>query len=239
MEWVTEMRWTQAKLKALLASLGEAYPEAGCALEHADPFQLVVATILSAQCTDARVNQTTPVLFAKYPDAASLALADPAELESIIRSTGFFRNKTKNLIGLGQALVARFGGEVPGDLDSLASLPGVGQKTANVVLANAFGIPAMAVDTHVFRVARRLGLTEGKTPEAVEADLTRRFDRQWWISLHHWLIWHGRRVCHARKPLCASCSIRSLCQVGMGRMADPHSGQMIEAASADVEDVTN
>lgn len=205
--------------------LKDIYPDARCALDHADPFQLVVATILSAQCTDARVNLTTPALFARYPDAAALAGAQPAELEALIHATGFFRNKARNLIGLGQALLARHGGQVPGDFEALAALPGVGQKTANVVLANAFGVPALAVDTHIFRVGRRLGLSEGNTPEKVEADLCRAFPRDLWIPLHHQLIWHGRRCCHAQRPDCDGCALRELCPTGSGRIADPHTGQ--------------
>jgi endonuclease-3 len=219
------MRWTSTLVKDLLARLDTAYPDAQCALEHEDPFQLVVATILSAQCTDARVNQVTPALFAKYPTPDRLARAFPAELEALIHSTGFFRNKARNLIGLGQALMERHGGEVPGDPKALSALPGVGQKTANVVLANAFGIPALAVDTHIFRVARRLGLSSGNTPEKVEADLCKRFPESLWIPLHHQLIWHGRRVCDARKPRCEECSLQDLCPTGSGRMADPHSGK--------------
>lgn len=226
------MRWTRARLLDLLARLDAAHPEARCALDHQDPFQLVVATILSAQCTDARVNLTTPALFARYPDAAALAAAEPTELERIIRPTGFFRNKTRNLIGLGQALEARHGGQVPSDPEALAALPGVGQKTANVVLANAFGVPALAVDTHIFRVARRLGLSEAPTPEKVEADLTRQFPRDRWIPLHHQLIWHGRRVCAARRPACLDCPLRDLCPTGSGHIADPHTGAPVEASSA-------
>lgn len=224
------MRWTRAHLQDFLSRLEAAYPEARCALDHQDPFQLVVATILSAQCTDARVNLTTPALFARYPDAAALAAAEPAELEAIIRPTGFFRNKARNLIGLGQALQARHGGQVPSAPEALAALPGVGQKTANVVLANAFGVPALAVDTHIFRVARRLGLSEAPTPEKVEADLTRRFPRDRWIPLHHQLIWHGRRVCAARRPACTDCPMRDLCPTGSGCIPDPHTGFPVEVS---------
>jgi len=206
------------------ARLRTAYPDARCALDHGDPFQLVVATILSAQCTDARVNLTTPGLFARYADAAALAAANLKELESLIRSTGFYHNKARNLIGLGQALVTRHGGQVPSDPIALGALPGVGQKTANVVLANAFGVPALAVDTHIFRVARRLGLSKATTPEKVEADLCRAFPRENWIDLHHQFIFHGRRVCAARKPDCAGCGLLELCPTGLGRMVDPHSG---------------
>ncbi len=223
------MRWTKAKLIDLQSRLAGAYPDAKCALDHEDPFQLVVATVLSAQCTDSRVNITTPALFARYPDAASLAKAKPTELETLIKSTGFFRNKAKNLMGLGQALMTRHSGQVPNDALLLAALPGVGQKTANVVLANAFGVPALAVDTHIFRVAKRLGLSVGKTPEKVEADLCHLFASEDWIELHHQLIFHGRRCCDARKPDCAHCPVYSLCPTGAGKMADPHSGIKLEA----------
>jgi endonuclease-3 len=216
------MQWTKPKLKKLNELLEIAHPNALCALEHSDPFQLIVATILSAQCTDERVNRTTPQLFAKYPDAQALAGADAAELEAIIRPTGFFRNKARNLIGMATALVKLHGGKVPHDFAALESLPGVGQKTANVVLANAFGIPALAVDTHIFRVARRLGLSEANTPEKVEADLCRQFPKSNWIALHHRLIWHGRLVCAARKPKCAECGLIEVCSVGAGTIEDPH-----------------
>ncbi|HET8714482.1 MAG TPA: endonuclease III [Holophagaceae bacterium] len=227
------MRWTKAKLSELQDRLRAAYPDARCALDHADPFQLVVATILSAQCTDARVNLTTPAVFARYPDAAALAQAKLPELEALIRPTGFFHNKAKNLIGLGQALMGRHGGRVPDTLDQLAALPGVGQKTANVVLANAFGVPALAVDTHLFRVARRLGLSAGKTPEKVEEDLCRAFPREDWVELHHQLIFHGRRACEARKPACGRCPLLAFCDVGQGKTVDPHLGVKLERRKAE------
>lgn len=219
-------------IPALAERLKAAYPDARCALDHVDPFQLVVATILSAQCTDARVNLTTPALFARFPDARAMAGAPLPELESLIRSTGFFHNKARNLQAMALALLERHGGEVPGTLEALSALPGVGQKTANVVLANAFGVPALPVDTHIFRVARRLGLSGANTPEKVEADLCRHFPREDWIDVHHQLILHGRRVCDARKPDCAGCVLRDLCPTGMGRMADPHSGRMLGSAGA-------
>ncbi|MBI1754313.1 MAG: endonuclease III [Acidobacteria bacterium] len=218
------------KVGDLQLRLRAAYPDARCALDHQDPFQLVVATILSAQCTDARVNLTTPALFARFPDAASLAQAPLAELEGLIKSTGFFRNKARNLIGLGQALMARHGGVVPSELAALTALPGVGQKTANVVLSNAFGVPALPVDTHIFRVARRLGLSKASTPEKVEADLCRLFPRESWIDLHHQLIHHGRRVCDARRPDCAVCPLLDLCPTGLGEAKDPHLGVKRAAA---------
>jgi len=213
---------TKPQIQKIIALLKAAHPGAKCALEHKSPFQLIVATILSAQCTDERVNKTTPALFARYPNAASLAAADVAELESIIRPTGFFRNKAKNLIGMASALVSRFGGEVPNDFEALKSLPGAGQKTANVVLANAFGVPALAVDTHIFRVSRRLGLSAASTPEKVEADLCAAFPKSAWIELHHLLIWHGRKVCLARKPKCEGCPLAKLCPTGKGEISDPH-----------------
>jgi endonuclease-3 len=216
------MAKTTPQINKTIALLKAAHSGAKCALDHRSPFQLIVATILSAQCTDERVNKTTPALFAKYPDAASLAVADAAELESIIRPTGFFRNKTKNLIGMASALVSRFDAKVPSDFEALKSLPGTGQKTANVVLANAFGVPALAVDTHIFRVSRRLGLSAASTPEKVEADLCAAFPKSTWIELHHLLIWHGRKVCMARKPKCESCPLAELCPTGKGEISDPH-----------------
>jgi endonuclease-3 len=214
----------------LLDRLSQAYPDARCALDHRDPYQLVVATVLSAQCTDARVNVTTPAFFARFPDPASLAAGAPAEVEALIRSTGFFRNKAKNLQGMALALMQRHGGQVPALKEDLARLPGVGPKTANVVLANAFGVPALAVDTHIYRVARRLGLSSGSTPDRVEADLCRLFPADRWIELHHQLIFHGRRVCHARKPDCSACPLRALCPTGRGDIPDPHTGLVLVAA---------
>jgi len=216
------MKWTDARIKKLLNLLESAHPDAKCALEHLNPFQLIVATILSAQCTDERVNRTTPALFAKYPDASALAKADVAELEAIIKSVGFFRNKARNLIGMASELVLRHDGKVPSDPVALGSLPGVGRKTANVVLANAFGIPALAVDTHIFRVARRLGLSEADTPEKVEADLCELFPESSWIALHHQLIWHGRLICSARNPKCSECGLIKVCAMGTGAITDPH-----------------
>jgi len=214
--------WPNPRMKKLMTLLEAAHPDAGCALEHLDPFQLIVATILSAQCTDERVNSVTPALFARYSNSGALADADSAELEAIIRSTGFFRNKARNLIKMAQALLQRHGGNVPDDAAALEALPGVGQKTANVVLANAFGIPALAVDTHIFRVARRLGLSNANTPEKVEADLCKHFPKSAWIALHHQLIWHGRLVCSARSPKCSACSLSELCATGADEIADPH-----------------
>jgi endonuclease-3 len=188
------------------------YPDAHCALIHKNAYELIVATILSAQCTDARVNLVTPTLFRRFPDAASLATAKTSELEDIIRSTGFFRAKTKNLIGMAQAVVARHEGEIPSDLEALTNLPGVGRKTAHVVLGNAFGkAEGIVVDTHVKRLSYRLGLTDETTPEAIEHDLVGIIPKKYWIDLSHQLIDHGRAVCKAISPRCAECSLLKLC----------------------------
>jgi endonuclease-3 len=191
--------------------LTETYPDAHCELDFSSPLELLVATILSAQTTDVRVNMVTPVLFAKYRTAADYAAADRAELEGLIQSTGFFRAKTNALIGLGQALVERYDGVVPGRLKDLVTLPGVGRKTANVVLGNAFGVPGITVDTHVGRLSRRFGWTAESDPEKVEAEVGALFPRRDWTMLSHRLIWHGRRVCHARKPACGACPLAGLC----------------------------
>jgi len=188
------------------------HPDATCALSHADPFQLVVATILSAQCTDERVNQVTPALFARFPGPAALAAAELAEVEELVRPTGFFRNKARALVGLGRALVADHGGAVPKTMEELVRLPGVGRKTANVVLGNAFGVnEGVVVDTHVARLSRRLGLAAGTTPEAIERELVALVPREAWALWAHLLIFHGRRVCPARRPRCGACALADLC----------------------------
>lgn len=189
----------------------EEYPEAVCELDHADPFQLLAATILSAQTTDARVNMVTPALFARYPDAASLAAAAPPELEEIVRSTGFYQSKAKNLIAMAQALVDRFDGEVPTALDDLVTLAGVGRKTANVVRSVAFDLPGLPVDTHVGRLARRWRLTEEEDPVKVEAELCSMLPPAEWGAFSLRTILHGRRVCDAKKPQCAQCVVEDLC----------------------------
>lgn len=191
--------------------LAEEYPDAHCELDFADAFQLTVATVLSAQTTDVRVNQVTPELFRRFPTPASLAAADTAELEEILRPLGFFRAKAKSLLGLGEALMARFDGEVPRDLDDLVSLPGVGRKTALVVRGNAFGLPGLAVDTHVSRLAQRLMLTDSTDALRIEHDLTERIEKKEWTMFSHRMIFHGRRVCHARRPACAECVIARDC----------------------------
>ncbi|MFC3999944.1 endonuclease III [Nocardiopsis sediminis] len=187
------------------------YPDARAELNFTGPLELLVATILSAQCTDKRVNAVTPGLFARYPTAADYAAADREELEGIIRSTGFFRAKANSIIGLGQELCARHGGEVPGDLRELVRLPGVGRKTANVVLGNAFGVPGITVDTHFGRLARRLGWTGASDPVKVEHEIGALFPPKEWTMLSHRLIWHGRRVCHARRPACGACAVARWC----------------------------
>jgi endonuclease-3 len=193
------------------------YPDAHTELNFTTPLELLVATILSAQTTDKGVNLVTPVLFARYLTAADYAAADRAELEKIIQSTGFFRAKANSLIGLGQALCERYGGEVPGKLKDLVTLPGVGRKTANVVLGNAFGVPGITVDTHFGRLARRFGWTTDEDPVKVEAEVGSLFPKSEWTMLSHRLIWHGRRVCHSRKPACGACGIGPLCpSYGLG-----------------------
>ncbi len=187
------------------------HPDAHCELDHRDALELAVATILSAQCTDQRVNEVTPTLFAKYPLAADYAAANRAEIEEIIRPTGFFRNKADALIKLGQALVERFGGEVPGRLDDLVTLPGIGRKTANVILGNAFDVPGITVDTHVARLVQRWGWTRETDAVKIESAIAALIDRREWTMLSHRVIFHGRRVCHARRPACGACALAKLC----------------------------
>lgn len=191
--------------------LAQAYPDAETELDFRTPLELLVATVLSAQCTDERVNAVTPSLFARYPDAAAYAAADRQELEGLIASTGLFRSKAASIQGLAQAICERHGGDVPRTMEELIALPGVGRKTANVVLGNAFDVPGIAVDTHVGRLARRFGWTQETSPEKVERDLMALFPRSEWTDLSHRMILHGRRVCQARKPDCASCPLAELC----------------------------
>jgi endonuclease-3 len=202
----------RSRVAALLSALRRAYPRPRCALTHANPFELLVATILSAQCTDERVNRVTPGLFRKWGTAAALAVARRLELEREIQSTGFFRNKSKNLLGAARVLVDRFGGEVPRTMDELLELPGVARKTANVVLGTAFGIPAgIVVDTHVSRLAGRLGLSREEDPVKIERDLMQVVPQRDWIWFAHALIWHGRRICKARAPDCGHCPLATHC----------------------------
>ena len=200
------------RARTILGRLEREYPDARCALEHGDAYQLLVATILSAQCTDARVNLVTPAFFARYPTPEVLARADQAEVEELIRSTGFFRNKSRSLIGMAQALVADHRGQVPRTMEELRFLPGVGRKTANVVLGNAYGInEGVTVDTHVTRLSRLLGLTRHDDPVKIEQDLMPLFPREKWALLSHLLIFHGRQVCIARRPRCPECVLADLC----------------------------
>jgi len=200
------------RIGEIVARLRRRYPDARCSLDHRDPLELLVATILSAQCTDARVNVVTRTLFRKYRTAGDYAVTNPAVFEDEIRSTGFFRNKTKSVIGMAQALVERFDGRVPDTMDDLTSLPGVGRKTANVVLGNAFGKDeGVVVDTHVARISRLLGLTRETDPEKIERDLMRVVPRSRWTLFPHLLIHHGRAVCIARRPRCGECPVAGLC----------------------------
>jgi len=201
----------RARTRKILDALQRAYPDAKIALDFQTPLQLLVATILSAQCTDERVNMVTPGLFKTYPTAPALAKAKPAKLEEEIRSTGFFRSKARSLLGMAQALVERHGGEVPRDREALTELPGVGLKTANVVLGNAFGVDALAVDTHVFRVSQRLGLAKSEDPNEIHDQLVAILPKGRLTQGTHLLITHGRRTCVARKPACPVCSVRALC----------------------------
>ncbi len=192
-------------------ALAKLYPDAHCALHHENPLQLLIATILSAQCTDVRVNMVTPALFARYPTAKAFADADIGELESMIQSTGFFRNKAKNIKACCQAIVEKHGGEVPGNLEDLVVLPGIGRKTANVVLGNAFDVPGITVDTHVHRLSQRLGLTKKDDPVKIELDLMDLIPRSEWTDFSHRMIFHGRQVCFARKPACSQCLLNKFC----------------------------
>jgi endonuclease III len=200
------------RVAAILAKLDEAYPEATCELKHENAFQLLISTILSAQTTDVRVNEVTRTLYQKYPTAEALAYANPSDIEQEIRPTGFFRNKTKSIMGASKAVVENFDGKVPRTMDEILTLPGVARKTANVVLGTAYGIPSgVVVDTHVMRLSRRLDLTKHQDPKKIEEDLMRVIPKEKWIQFSHQLIWHGRRVCIARKPRCPDCNLEPIC----------------------------
>jgi len=202
------------KIGPILQLLEQYYPEAHVTLDFKNPLEMLVATVLSAQCTDVRVNLVTPALFAKYPAAADYAQAPIGELEEMIRSTGFFRNKAKSIKALCQKLVDNYNGEVPASLDELVKLPGIGRKTANVVLGNAFGIPGIFVDTHLGRVSQRLGLTNQKDPVKIEFDLMPLIPKERWVKFSHQMIWHGRQICDARKPKCSQCPLLPYCDFG-------------------------
>lgn len=201
----------QGRARRIVRLLARLYPDARCALNYNDPLQLLIATILSAQCTDVRVNLVTPSLFARYRDALAYATAEPEELETAILSTGFFRNKTRSIIGCCKKLVEEHGGKVPGTMEQLCPLPGIGRKTANVVLGNAFAVPGITVDTHVGRLSRRMGLTRETDPEKVERDLMGLIPKKQWTDFSHRMIYHGRQVCFARKPNCAGCALAEVC----------------------------
>ena len=203
---------TKAGVKDAIAALSEAYPEAGCELEHGDTFQLLVSVVLSAQTTDISVNKVTPALFAKAPDAFAMAKLSEEEIAGFIRTIGMYKTKSANVRKLSQMLVDEYGGAVPGEYDELVKLPGVGRKTANVVLAEAFGQQRIAVDTHVFRLANRIGFTAEKDVFATEDALMKAIPEDSWTKMHHALIWHGRRVCHARKPACEGCCLDGICK---------------------------
>ena len=197
--------------QAILDGLNELYPDAGPELHFSNPFETLVATILAAQCTDARVNQVTPALFRDYPDAAAMAKATPEEIFSYVKSCGF-KSKAVNIVNASKMIVEKHGGKVPDTLEELTALPGVGRKTANVVLAFSFGVPAIPVDTHVFRVANRLGLSDALTVEETERQLMDLIPREQWSQAHHWMIYHGRRVCHSQKPECENCTLKPYCK---------------------------
>ena len=200
------------RVAAILAKLDEAYGNATCELRHENAFQLLISTILSAQCTDVRVNQVAETLYKKYPDPSAFAYATPGELEQDIRPTGFFRNKTKSVMGASKAILEKFGGQVPRTMEEILTLPGVARKTANVVLGTAYGIASgVVVDTHVLRLSNRLDFSRNEDPKKVEQDLIKIIPREKWIQFSHQLIWHGRRVCQARKPKCIACNMESLC----------------------------
>ena len=218
------------RARRIARELAVMYPDVHTELNFTTPLELLVATILSAQTTDKRVNLVTPTLFARYPTAADYAGADRDELEKIIQSTGFYRNKANSLIGLGQALCERFGGEVPAKLKDLVTLPGVGRKTANVVLGNAFGIPGITVDTHFGRLARRFGWTTDTDPVKVEAQVASLIPRRDWTDLSQRMIWHGRRVCHARLPACGACGLARLCpSYGLGPTDPEIAAKLVKA----------
>jgi endonuclease-3 len=200
-----------ARARRIVRGLARLYPDARCSLDYRSPLELLVATILSAQCTDHRVNQVTPGLFARFPDAFAFAAADQAEVEALIQSTGFFRNKARNIITCCRQLVEKHAGEVPRSMDELVPLAGVGRKTANVVLGNAFGVPGLPVDTHVGRLSQRMGLTRATDPVRIEHDLAALIPKREWTAFGHRMIFHGRQVCHARRPQCEGCGLASAC----------------------------
>lgn len=227
---MSESGASRRQVTAVVRALEGQYPEARCELDFTSPFELLVATVLSAQCTDQKVNEVTPGLFARYPNAEALASSDVADVEEAIRPTGFFRQKAATLQGIARNLCDRFGGKVPAVLEDLVALPGVGRKTANVVLGEAFGIPGIAVDTHVLRVARRLGWTTETDPVKVERDLMARIPEARWTRVSQLVIWHGRRRCHARKPACGACTLATWCpSFGEGPTVPSDAARLVKA----------
>jgi endonuclease-3 len=202
---------TRRRARRIAQLLAKQYPDAHCALHYENPLQLLIATILSAQCTDVRVNLVTPGLFARYPNAKAFAAANPRDLETAIQSTGFFRNKARNIIACCKQIVEEHGGQVPGTMEELVHLPGIGRKTANVILGNAFGVPGITVDTHVARLSRRMGLTTHTDPKKIERDLMQLIPEKEWTMFSHRMIFHGRQVCQARKPNCPGCVLNKVC----------------------------
>ena len=222
------------RARRMVRALAEGYPDAHCELDFTTPLELAVATILSAQCTDKKVNETTPALFARYRSAEDYASAERTELEEMIRATGFYRNKTSSLMGLGAALVDKHDGEVPGTLDELVKLPGIGRKTANVILGNAFDVPGITVDTHFGRLVRRWKWTEEEDPVKVEHAIGALIPRNDWTMASHWIIFHGRRVCHARKPACGSCFLAPDCpSFGEGPVEPDKSAKLVKGEEAE------
>lgn len=200
------------KINSILEILSKTYPDAKCALNFTSPYELLISTILSAQCTDVRVNMVTSELYKEYNTPEKMIKLSQEQLGEKIKSCGFYKNKSKNILGATKEIIERYNGQVPSNMDDLIKLPGVGRKTANVVMSNAFGIPAIAVDTHVFRVSNRIGLAKGKTPEEVEKQLMKNIPRNMWSDSHHYLIWHGRNICKSRKPQCDQCPLEKLCE---------------------------
>jgi endonuclease-3 len=223
----------KVRAKVIYRQLSKNYPNVRCELDYKNAFQLLVATVLSAQCTDKRVNQTTPALFKKYPNPQKMAKADAKDIQNLVKSTGFFRAKAKNIKGLSNKIIEEFDGKVPSNLEDLITLPGVGRKTANVVLGHAFGIPGITVDTHFGRLSRRFGWSKQKNPVKVEFEVGELIPAKEWTNLSQRMIWHGRRVCHSRKPACGACALAKLCpSYGIGEV-DPVKAKRMVKVEAD------
>jgi len=223
----------KVRAKVIYRQLSKSYPNVRCELDYKNAFQLLVATVLSAQCTDKRVNQTTPALFKKYPNPQKMAKADLRDIQKLVKSTGFFRAKAKNIIGLSNKIMEEFEGKVPSNLEDLITLPGVGRKTANVVLGHAFGIPGITVDTHFGRLSRRFGWSKQNNPVKVEFEVGELIPEKEWTNLSQRMIWHGRRVCHSRKPACGACALAKLCpSYGIGEV-DPVKAKRMVKVEAD------